>query len=275
MLTTDRPLRVAVLCSRRAPGLLSLLDQPTRGARFEVVAVVTSDPQFADADAVRARGVEVMTHPIDLFYGTRGSQVYRDFMTRRAYDRETVALLASHAPDLLFLDGYLFLLTKPMLEAYENRMLNLHFSDLTLRKPDRSPAYAGIRSVRDAIFDGLPETCATVHLVNAEPDGGAPLVRSWAFPVPPLVHDARRWQAPDMLKAYAFAHQEWMIRAASGPLLAATTQLVVEGCIDLDQAGAAEPSRAVPWLLDEHGRLTPPASARMQGILEGYKRASA
>ena len=178
-------------------------------------------------------------------------------------------------PDVVLLDGYLYVLTRPMLEAYRNRLLNLHFSDLTLRTTDRRPAYAGIRAVRDAIADGLQETSATVHLVNEEPDGGPPLVCSWSFGVPALVADARRWGAADMLKAYAFAHQEWMIRAASGPLLAAALHLVASGHVDLDQAAATDPSRAVPWLLDEHGRLTPPAAARMQGILDGYKRVSA
>lgn len=238
------------------------------------MAVVT-EPSCADADAIRARGVEVVQHPIARFYDDRSSNVYRDFVTRRAYDRQTVEVLEAHAPDVVLLDGYLYLLTRPMLEAYRHRLLNLHFSDLTLRKADRRPAYAGIRAVRDAILDGLPETSATVHLVNDEPDGGPPLVRSWNFGVPALVADARRWQAVDMLKAYAFAHQEWMIRAASGPLLAAALQLVADGRLDLDEAAATDPGLAVPWLLDEHGRLTPPAAARMQGILEGYKRASA
>lgn len=275
MLTTDRPIRVAVLCSRRAPGLLHLLDDRGRGRQFDIVTVVSSEPAFAEADAVREQGVPVVAHSIATFYEARSSHVYRDFVTRRAYDRATVDLLAPFAPDLVLLDGYLYVLTRPMLDSYRHRMVNLHFSDLTIRRADRRPAYAGIRAVRDAIVDGLPQTSATVHLVNDEPDGGAPLVRSWLFPVPPLVADARRWQAVDMLKAYAYAHQEWMIRAASGPLLSSVLSLVADGQIDLDQAGASDPSRAVPWSLDESGRLTPPASVRMQGILEGYKRASA
>ena len=275
MLTTSLPLRVAVLCSRRAPGLLHLIDDAAHDSRVEVVVAVTSEPSCDDAEAIRAHGIEVVPHSIAQFYAARSSNVYRDFVTRRAYDRRTVELLAAYAPDLVLLDGYLYLLTRPMLEGYRNRLLNLHFSDLTLRTTDRRPAYAGIRAVRDAIADGLQETSATVHLVNEEPDGGPPLVRSWSFGVPALVADARRWGAADMLKAYAFAHQEWMIRAASGPLLAAALHLVASGHVDLDQAAATDPSRAVPWRLDEHGRLTPPAAARMQGILDGYKRASA
>jgi folate-dependent phosphoribosylglycinamide formyltransferase PurN len=276
MLTINRPLRVAVLCSGRAPGLLHLLDvDPCRGRTYDISCLITSERTCADAEQVAQRGLTVMTHSIRDFYEARGSKVYRDFVTRRAYDRATVDLLAPHAPDLVLLDGYLYLLTKPMLEAHRNRMLNLHFSDLTIRRADHGPAYAGIRAVRDAIADGQIETNATIHLVNDQPDGGAPIVRSWPYPVSPLVARARQWSAPDMLKAYAYAHQEWMIRSASGPLLSSALKLVAGGEVDLDALSAREPSAVTPWLLDEQGRMTPPAALRMHEILRRYKRASA
>jgi len=257
MLTTRAPLRVAVLCSRRAPGLAHLLTLPAGAERaFDIVSVITSEPACADADVVRAHGVPLQTHDIREYYAARSSNVYRDVATRRAYDRDTLALLEPSAPDVVLLDGYLYLLTSPMLEAYRNRMLNLHFSDLTLRRPDHGPVYPGIRAVRDALADGRTETRATVHVVNDEPDGGAPLVRSWAFPVSPMVARARAWKATDMLKAYTFAHQEWMIRESSGPLLASALSLVATGAVDLDLIAGVSPGGVVPWLLDERGRLT-------------------
>lgn len=276
MLTTTRPLRVAVLCSRRAPGLAHLLaSDPARGTAFDIVAVVTSESACPEADLLDARGTAQVVHDIRAFYDARTSKVYRDFVTRRAYDRATVDLLAPFAPDLVLLDGYLYLLTRPMLEAYPNRILNLHFSDLTIRRADHRPAYVGIRAVRDALADGQIETSATVHLVNDEPDGGAPVVRSWHFPVSPLVARARQWHATDMLKAYAYAHQEWMIREASGPVLSAALALVAAGKVDLDALSAVEPACVTPWLVDGKARLTPPGSVRMHALLRGYSRASA
>jgi phosphoribosylglycinamide formyltransferase-1 len=275
MLTSTRPLRVAVLCSRRAPGLARLLDEgPRRDHPFEIVGVVTSDPACVDGDALRERGVDLVIHAIHAFYGARHSNVYRDLVTRRHYDAETVRLLQAWSPDIVLLDGYLFLLTRPMLEAFPNRIVNLHFSDLTVRRVDRSPAYPGIRAVRDALADGQIETSATVHAVDERPDGGAPIVRSWPFPVSPLVAEARRWGAIDMVKAYAFAHQEWMLRSVSAPLVSAALRLLAAGEVDLDALAAREPSAVTPWLLDERGRLTPPAGARMHAILQGYHRAS-
>jgi phosphoribosylglycinamide formyltransferase-1 len=276
MLIMRSPLRVAVLCSRRAPGLLSLIERrPGRSDRYEIACVVTSESSCADAAAACELGVPMVTHPIAEFYSSRSSSVYRDFLTRRSYDRATADLLAPHAADVLLLDGYLYLLTKPILERYRNRILNLHFSDLTIRRADHGPAYAGIRAVRDAIIDGQVETCATVHLVNDEPDGGPPLVRSWAYPVSPLVARARRWNALDMMKAYAYAHQEWMMRDASGPLLRAALDLVTSGKVDLDALSARDPAAVVPWLVDEQERLTPPDAMRIHEVLRGYRRASA
>jgi phosphoribosylglycinamide formyltransferase-1 len=276
MLTNQRPLRVAVLCSRRAPGLLHLLDaDPRHGTSFEIACVITSEVGFPEAGAIRARRPAMITHSIAEFYAARSSSVYRDFATRRSYDRATSALLDTYAPDLVLLDGYLYLLTSPMLDAYRNRILNLHFSDLTIRSPDQRPAYAGIRAVRDAIADGQFETSATVHVVNEEPDGGAPVVRSWPYPVSPLVSKARSWDAGDMLKAYAYAHQEWMIRGVSGPLLSSALHLVSTGQVDLDDIAARDPATVMPWLVDERGRETPPEATRIHELLRGYHRASA
>lgn len=265
MLTTATPLRVAVLCSRRAPGLAHLLTRASHPARtFEIAGVITSESTCADEAVVRDHGVPMRTHDIRAFYAARASKVYRDFHTRRAYDRDTLAMLAEFTPDVVLLDGYLYLLTRAVLDAYRNRILNLHFSDLTIRRADGGPAYAGIRAVRDALADGRSETRATVHMVNEEPDGGAPLVRSWAYPVSPMVAHARARNATDMFKAYAYAHQEWMIREASGPLLASTLSLVSSGALDLDRLADAGSDVVAPWLLDERGRLTSPVPTHAQ-----------
>lgn len=273
MLTARRPLRAAVLCSRRAPGLVDLLERDRRrGEAYEIACVVTSETACAEERRLAALGVPVASHPIGGFYAQRGASMFRDFDTRAAYDRATLDAIARYAPDLVVLDGYLYLVTRPLLDAFPARILNLHFSDLTLRTPDGRPRYPGPRAVRDAIFDEQTETSATVHLVNEVPDGGAPVVRSWPYPVSPLASRARAWQAFDVLKAYAFAHQEWMIRGSSGLLLAASLALVADGRVDLDALAAADPAASAPWLVDEQGRLAPPAATRICERLWRYRR---
>jgi phosphoribosylglycinamide formyltransferase-1 len=257
MLTVTPPIRVAVLCSHRAPGLLHLLDRdPQCGRTYEVVAAITSELAFDQQDRVERHGVPTHAHTIQEFYRRRGANLYRDFHTRAAFDRETATLLAPYAPDLVLLDGYLYIATRALLDAYPARMLNLHFSDLTLRDAAGRPRYPGIRAVRDAIVDGRTSTKATVHLVNDEPDGGPPIVESWAFPVSPLSADAHAWGARDIVKAYVFAHQEWMMRAASGPLLAAALRLIADGSVGLPALAAATPSFVRPWTLNREGYVS-------------------
>jgi phosphoribosylglycinamide formyltransferase-1 len=253
---TWKPIRVAVLCSHRAPGLIDLIDRFADRQSYEIVTVITSELAFEGQARVTARGVPTRAHAIREFYRRRDANVYRDFATRAAFDRETVGLLARYSPDIVLLDGYLYLATCELLDAFPGRLLNLHFSDLTLRRPDGRPRYPGIRAVDDAIREGQASTRATVHLVDAEPDGGPPLVVSWPFPVAPLAADALSLGAGDMLKAYVFAHQEWMIRAASGALLGSALRLISEGSVDLRALAARPPATVVPWTVDTNGRIT-------------------
>jgi phosphoribosylglycinamide formyltransferase 1 len=240
--------RVAVLCSHRAPGLLYLLNRAEdRGIAYDIVCVISSDETFEDRHRFERRGIPTRAHPIRPFTGSRPE-----------YDAETLTILEPFMPDLILLDGYLYLVTEPMLSAYRSRIINLHFSDLTLRKPDGLPRFPGIRAVRDSIIAGCAETYATVHLVDALPDAGPPIVRSWPFPVSPLVESTRTLDAPDVFKAYVYAHREWMMRTASGPLVDSALRLIANGAVDLDQLATRAARDTTPWQLDRHGLLLAP-----------------
>jgi phosphoribosylglycinamide formyltransferase 1 len=259
MLNMHRPLRIALLCSHRAPGLLHLVNGcADRGVSYEIVCCLTSERTFAERDRVERRGVPVIVHPIREFYEQRGASLYRDVRTRAAYDRSTIERLEPFRPDLIVLDSYLFLVTSPLIEAFKARILNLHYADLTERAPDGRPRFPGLRAVRDALAAGVPETRATVHLVDPDPDAGLPLLLSWPFPVSPLVAHVKCRRASDMFKAYVFAHQEWMIQAASGPLLAAAIRLVGGGAFDLAALAGRSTGTCPPWQLDTRGFLLAP-----------------
>jgi folate-dependent phosphoribosylglycinamide formyltransferase PurN len=226
-----------------------LLNQcPDRGVTYEIVCCVTSEFTFAEEVRVERRGIPALVHPIETFYEQRGASLYRDMHTRAEYDAVTAKRLEPFFPDLLLLDGYHFIITAPLLKAFGPRIINLHYSDLSLRRPNGQPTFPGLRAVRDAIAAGVPETRATVHAVNGEPDSGAPIVRSWAYPVSPLVADLRSVGAADVFKAYVYAHQQWMMRTVSGPLLSAALRLVATGAVDLNAVAAGDPSAA--WLFD-------------------------
>ena len=54
---------------------------------------------------------------------------------------------------------------------------------------------------------------------------GPVLVQSSAYPVPPVAAWAREREDWDLLKAVVWAHQEWMLRDAWGPLLAGALEM--------------------------------------------------
>jgi phosphoribosylglycinamide formyltransferase-1 len=207
-------IRVAVLCSHRAPGLRFLLEEdPNRGRLYDLVCCLSSEQESEAMEETVRAGLPFISHSMARFAARSGTKP-TDLAARVDYDRETLALLLPYEPDLLVLSSYLFILTEPLLTAFPERIVNVHHADLTKR-----PRYVGLRAVRDAIFAGETETRATAHLVTERLDEGPILCLSRPFPVSPLVRDALSWGATDVLKAYAYAHQEWMIRSAWGPLL--------------------------------------------------------
>jgi folate-dependent phosphoribosylglycinamide formyltransferase PurN len=259
MLTFSRPLRVAVLCSFRSPGIVHLLQHdPRHGIAYRIVCAVTSEERFAEQAQVEAADVPVLVHSMAAFAAARG--VSRgDRGARADYDRQTVALLAPYRPDVVVLDGYLLMLTAPMLTEYRGRIINLHHSDLEQRR-DGLVRYPGLRAVRDAILAGERETRVSAHLVTATLDDGPVLLRSWAFPVPEVVRWARAAGAQDVLKSAVWAHQEWMLREAWGPMLAGALEMASLGiAVPGDEI---DPVLACGWVLTRDGRVLPDAARK-------------
>lgn len=174
-------LNVAVLCSKRAPGLDALRE------RTNVVCVL-------DRQAPRRAA-------------------------REAFDAETAALLRRFEPDALICLGYLYVITEPLLSAFPDRILNVHDSDL--------PRFPGLHATRDAIYAGERETRSSAHIVTAQLDAGPVLARSDAFPVAPFVHEAVARGEHDIVRAYAYAQREWMMRSTWGALAANAAQRLV------------------------------------------------
>jgi len=173
-------LNVAVLCSKRAPGL------PEMRKLVNVACVLDRQPP---------RGCD-----------------------RRSFDIQTAAILAPYDVDAIVLLGYIYILTEPLLAAFPERILNVHDSDLTLRNDDGSPRYAGLHATRDAIYGGERETRSCVHIVTPELDAGPVVARSNAFPVAPFVRVAATRGEDDIVRAYAYAQREWMMRSTWGAL---------------------------------------------------------
>jgi folate-dependent phosphoribosylglycinamide formyltransferase PurN len=217
------PLRVAVLCSQRAPGVRHLLECVADGDRdWTIVCCLTSEETFAEHDEVDYHGVAIVRHPVRRFYaGYDPAAPACDLRVREAYDWRTVQLLEPYEPDVILLAGYLLVLTRPMLDPFAPRILNVHHSDLALRDRSGGPRYPGLRAVRDAILAGERETRSSVHVVTERVDQGPLLLRSPAYPVADVAVWARAAGEVDVVKRAIWVHQEWMLRTAFGPLMEA------------------------------------------------------
>jgi phosphoribosylglycinamide formyltransferase 1 len=261
-----RSLRVALLHTQRAPGLSFLLDEdPERGWSYELVAAVATDAESAELARLDAARVPALVHDLRAFSRARG--VRRDDLTvRPEFDRATLDLLAPFEPDLLVLSGYLHIATAPLLEAFPDRAINIHDADLAVLGADGRPRYRGLRSTRDAVFAGASETRSTVHLVTPEVDVGPLLLRSWAFPTHPMILEAGAWNAPDILKAYAYAQREWMMRAAWGPMLSHVIRRFAGGAVRLLDGRAVVAGALGPEQMSArvNSRLGPAAEAASQ-----------
>jgi phosphoribosylglycinamide formyltransferase 1 len=86
------------------------------------------------------------------------------------------------------LAGFMRLVGKPLLNAFPNRILNIH--------PSLLPAFPGLDAQRQAIEHGVRVSGATVHLVTAELDGGPIILQSC---VPVRDHDTTETLAARIL----------------------------------------------------------------------------
>jgi phosphoribosylglycinamide formyltransferase 1 len=155
--------RLAVLISGRGSNLQSIIDAITRGALDARIAVVVSNRADA-AGLVRARDAGIETLVVSP----------RDYAGRDAYDAALAEMLRSREVGVVCLAGFMRLVGKPLLDAFPNRILNIH--------PSLLPAFPGLDAQRQAIDHGVRVSGATVHFVTAQLDGG-PIILQSSVPV--------------------------------------------------------------------------------------------
>jgi len=155
--------RLAVLVSGRGSNLQSIIDSSARGELDAAVAIVISSRAEAQGlSRARAAGIQAMC----LRPG--------DYSGRDDYDRAIVSVLNDRDVGVICLAGFMRRVGAPLLEAFPNRILNIH--------PSLLPAFPGLDAQRQALEHGVRVSGATVHLVASELDSG-PIVLQAAVPV--------------------------------------------------------------------------------------------
>jgi phosphoribosylglycinamide formyltransferase-1 len=86
------------------------------------------------------------------------------YASREGFDRALTSLLEEEAIEYILLAGYMRILGADTVQAFRERILNVH--------PSLLPAFPGAQAVQDALAWGVRVTGASVHLVDEEVDHG-------------------------------------------------------------------------------------------------------
>ena len=119
---------------------------------------------------------------------------------RVAYTHQVLDALTRHQVDLIAMAGFGTILSKPIHDAFPDRIVNTH--------PALLPAFKGWHAVDDALAAGVKVTGCTVHVARLEVDEG-PILAQEAVPVLPddtvetlheRIKEVERRIYPDVLK---------------------------------------------------------------------------
>ena len=157
--------RVAVLISGRGSNLGALIaaaEEP--GYPAEIVLVVSNR---ADAAGLaHAANQRILREVVD----------HKAFATRAEFEAKLDGVLSAAGIELVCLAGFMRLLSTDFVQAWRDRIINIH--------PSLLPAFRGLRTHERALRAGARIHGATVHFVRAETDEG-PIVAQGAVPVLP------------------------------------------------------------------------------------------
>ena len=152
-----------VLISGRGSNLQAIIDSIAAGRLDATIAVVISNRADA-AGLARAARAGIETLHID----------HKGYGSREAFDRAVAAELRRRDVALVCLAGFMRLLSPEFVDAFPNRILNIH--------PSLLPAFPGLDGQAQAWEHGVKVSGATVHIVTPELDAG-PIVRQAVVPV--------------------------------------------------------------------------------------------
>jgi phosphoribosylglycinamide formyltransferase-1 len=160
---SDSKLTIAVLASGRGTNLQAIINAIETGVVTAQMGVVISDKKDAKA-LERARERNIPAFSVD-------PKAYPD---RIAFDTALVKILMDHQIQFVVFAGYMRLITHPILEAFPNKIINIH--------PSLLPAFPGLHAHRQALAYGAKVSGCTVHFVDGEVDHG-PIIAQVSVPV--------------------------------------------------------------------------------------------
>lgn len=155
--------RYGVLASGSGSNFEALIHAQARGALLgELGCLICNNP---GAGALkRAQDHDIPAHCIN----------HREFDSRASFDQAIIQALDSHQIDWVVMAGWMRIVSKGFIEAFDSRVLNIH--------PSLLPSFKGAHAVEDALMAGVKITGCTVHMVIADLDAG-PIIAQAAVPI--------------------------------------------------------------------------------------------
>lgn len=158
-------LRLGVLISGTGTNLGAILDAVAAGrlgARVELV--ISNKPGVLGLERAATAGVPtcVLAHA--------------GFPSREAFDAAIVEALRAASVDVVVLAGFMRVVTDVLLDAFPDRVINVH--------PALLPAFPGVDAQAQALAYGVTVSGCTVHFVDRGVDTG-PIILQRAVPVHP------------------------------------------------------------------------------------------
>ena len=184
-------LKIGVLLSGSGTNLQAIIDAANDGLPVDIVCVVSSRPDAYGIERARAAGIPAVVLNRD---------VYADPL---AADARIVEELHAAGAEYVVMAGYMRKVTPVMLDAFPDRVLNLH--------PALLPSFKGAHAIQDAFDAGVKVTGITVHFANEDYDKG-PIVAQRAVEVfeddtldtlEARIHEAEHKLYPEVLRLVA------------------------------------------------------------------------
>jgi phosphoribosylglycinamide formyltransferase-1 len=156
-------LKLGVLISGRGSNLQALIDAcADEDYPAKIALVISNDAEAGGLERARMAGIQTLV--ID----------HREFENRESFDTAISSALDTHEIGLVCLAGFMRLLSRPFVERWRDRIINIH--------PSLLPAFKGLHVHERVIEAGVRITGATVHFIRLEMDEG-PIIAQGAMGV--------------------------------------------------------------------------------------------
>ena len=146
-------MKIGILISGRGSNMVALVDAVKSGEipDSEVAVVISDKPNAAGLERARERGVDAIV-------------IERRGRSREEHDADLIDELRRRDVELVCLAGYMRLLSKDFIDAFPDKIINIH--------PSLLPAFPGLNVQQQAIDAGVKTSGCTVHFVNEDLDAG-------------------------------------------------------------------------------------------------------